>query len=149
MTDNASCRHGTAFRAVVANLEARQVFIRPHCPWQNGNVERCNRTLQTDWAFRQPFTSNQARRDALAPWLELCINERRHTALGGKPPTSRLSPTRPSTPRGTFPGQSNCQLRFDSPYQKPSMTLRLVSLPSASTAAPIATNSGAKCSVRG
>ena len=94
MTDNAlAYRHCTAFHAAVAELGARQKFIRPHCPWQNGKVERFNRTLQIEWAYRQLFTSNQARRDALAPWLEHYNTERRHTALGGKPPTSRLSPT--------------------------------------------------------
>ncbi|MBT9254467.1 integrase core domain-containing protein, partial [Phycicoccus sp. MAQZ13P-2] len=46
-----------------------------------------------EWAYRQVFTSNQARADALAPWLELYNTQRRHTALGGLPPTSRLSPT--------------------------------------------------------
>ena len=94
MTDNAfAYRYGTTFLAVIADLGARQKFIRPHCPWQNGKVERFNRTLQAEWAYRQPFTSNQARRDALAPWLEQYNTQRRHTALGGKPPTSRLSPT--------------------------------------------------------
>lgn len=94
MTDNAfAYRHGAAFLAAVADLGARQKFIRPHCPWQNGKVERFNRTLQTEWAYRQPFTSNQQRRDALAPWLEHYNTERRHTALAGQPPTSRVSPT--------------------------------------------------------
>ncbi len=94
MTDNAfAYRHGAAFHAVIADLGARQKFIRPHCPWQNGKVERFNRTLQTEWAYRQPFTSNQERRDALAPWLEQYNTQRRHTALGGQPPTSRVSPT--------------------------------------------------------
>ena len=94
MTDNAfAYRYGTAFLAAVADLGARQKFIRPHCPWQNGKVERFNRTLQTEWAYRQPFTSNQERRDALAPWLEHYNTERRHTALAGRPPTSRVSST--------------------------------------------------------
>lgn len=94
MTDNAfAYRHSAAFQAAVADLGARQKFIRPHCPWQNGKVERFNRTLQTEWAYRQPFTSNQQRRDALAPWLEHYNTERRHTALEGQPPTSRVSPT--------------------------------------------------------
>jgi len=94
MTDNAlAYRRSTLFQAVLADLGARHKFIRPHCPWQNGKVERFNRTLQVEWAYRQPFTSNQARRNALAPWLEDYNTQRRHTALGGKPPTSRLSPT--------------------------------------------------------
>ena len=94
MTDNAfAYRHSADMKRVCAALGAKQKFIKPHCPWQNGKVERLNRTLATEWAYRQVFTSNQARTDALAPWIEHYNNERRHSALGGKPPTSRLSPT--------------------------------------------------------
>ena len=46
MTDNhMSYRHTHALAAFIADLGARHVFIRPHCPWQNGKVERLNRTL--------------------------------------------------------------------------------------------------------
>jgi transposase InsO family protein len=94
MTDNAfAYRHGRAFIDAVAAIGAVRKFIKPHCPWQNGKVERFNRTLQTEWAYRHVFASNQARRDALAPWLESYNTERRHSALGGLPPTNRLSPT--------------------------------------------------------
>jgi len=91
ITDNAfAYRHSTTFRDAVAALGARQTFIRPHCPWQNGKVERFNRTLATEWAYRQPFTSNTERAAALQPWLESYNTTRPHTALGGLPPTSRL-----------------------------------------------------------
>ena len=82
-----------SLRQVVSDLGARQIFIKPHCPWQNGKVERLNRTLLTEWAYRQVFLTNQARTDALAPWLEHYNTQRRHSALGGKPPLSRLPPT--------------------------------------------------------
>jgi len=78
---------------VLETLEARHVFIRPHLPWQNGKVERSNRTLQAEWAYRQVFTSNRERFDALAPWLERYNFERPHSSLGGRPPISRVSPT--------------------------------------------------------
>ncbi|WP_147068211.1 IS481 family transposase [Terrabacter aerolatus] len=94
MTDNAfAYRHGRAFREVVAATGGRQKFIKPHCPWQNGKVERFNRTLASEWAYRQVFTSNNERTTALAPWLEHYNTRRRHTALDGHPPASRLSPT--------------------------------------------------------
>jgi transposase InsO family protein len=94
MTDNAfAYRHGRVFREVVASAGARQKFIKPHCPWQNGKVERYNRTLASEWAYRQVFTNNEERTAALAPWLEHYNTRRRHTALGGLPPISRLSPT--------------------------------------------------------
>ena len=51
------------------------------------------RTLLTEWAYRQIFTSNDQRTAALAPWLEHYNNQRRHSALGRLPPTSRLPPT--------------------------------------------------------
>jgi transposase InsO family protein len=72
-------------------LGAMHVFIRPHCPWQNGKVERYNRTLQVEWAYRRVFLSNDARSAALAPWLEFYNTGRRHSAIGGLPPISRLS----------------------------------------------------------
>jgi transposase InsO family protein len=92
MTDNAWA-YRWSIREVCAELEARQVFIKPHCPWQNGKVERLNRTLQTEWAYRQLFTTNDARAAALAPWLHYYNTQRRHSALGGLPPISRLTPT--------------------------------------------------------
>ena len=59
MTDNAlAYRHGRSWKALLADCGIRQIFIKPHCPWTNGKVERFNRTLQTDWAYKQPFTSN-------------------------------------------------------------------------------------------
>lgn len=92
MTDNAWA-YRYSLRHAVDQLGAKQVFIRPHCPWQNGKVERLNRTLQSEWAYHQVFASNAERAAALAPWLEDYNNQRRHSALGGRPPISRLSPT--------------------------------------------------------
>ncbi|HET7741175.1 MAG TPA: IS481 family transposase [Mycobacterium sp.] len=92
MTDNAWA-YRWSLREACARHGIRQKFIRPHCPWQNGKVERFNRTLATEWAYRRVFTSNTQRAAALAPWLEHYNTERRHTALGGLPPISRLSPT--------------------------------------------------------
>lgn len=92
LTDNAWA-YRWSLREICTAHGVTQKFIRPHCPWQNGKVERFNRTLQTEWAYRQTFTSNDERTRALAPWLEHYNTGRRHSALGGKPPISRLSPT--------------------------------------------------------
>jgi transposase InsO family protein len=92
MTDNAWA-YKWSLRKVCAEHGIRQKFIKPHCPWQNGKVERLNRTLQTEWAYRQAYTSNTERTAALAPWIEHYNTQRRHSALGGHPPTSRLAPT--------------------------------------------------------
>jgi transposase InsO family protein len=92
MTDNhLSYSRSNDVREAIATLSAEHIFIRAHCPWQNGKVERLNRTLQTEWAYRQIFATNQARTDALAPWIEYYNTHRRHSALGGLPPISRLT----------------------------------------------------------
>jgi transposase InsO family protein len=94
ITDNhLSYRKSNDVAAAIAALGAKHNFVKPHCPWQNGKVERFNRTLQVEWAYRQVFLTNAARTAALAPWLEHYNTQRRHTALGGLPPISRVSPT--------------------------------------------------------
>lgn len=92
MTDNAWA-YRWSLREICAHHKITQKFIKPHCPWQNGKVERLNRTLQTEWAYRQIFTTNTDRADALAPWIEYYNTQRHHSALAGHPPTSRLQPT--------------------------------------------------------
>jgi transposase InsO family protein len=93
MTDNAmNYRLSRDFAATLSDLGAAHLLIKPLCPWQNGKVERFNRTLQIEWAYRQVFTSNADRTHALRPWLQHYNHSRRHSALGA-PPASRLSPT--------------------------------------------------------
>jgi transposase InsO family protein len=93
ITDNAlAYRRSRAFHTAVAAIGAQQRFIKPHCPWTNGKVERFNRTLQTEWAYRRVYPSNTTRADALPTWLAEYNNHRPHTALGGQPPISRVSP---------------------------------------------------------
>jgi transposase InsO family protein len=59
MTDNAmNYRLSRDFQSVLAALDAKHILTRPHSTWQNGKAERFNRTLQENWAYRQPFTSN-------------------------------------------------------------------------------------------
>ena len=94
MSDNAfAYRDSRAFAEACARLGARQVFIRPHCPWTNGKVERFNRTLLREWAYARPFASNDERAKALPDWIGFYNERRRHSALGGLPPISRVSTT--------------------------------------------------------
>ncbi|HWV56428.1 MAG: IS481 family transposase [Microbacteriaceae bacterium] len=94
MTDNAkNYTISAAFQAQLQALGAKHITTRPHCPWQNGKAERFNRTMQEYWAYRAPYVSNQHRAEALAPWLEHYNYARPHTACGGRPPISRVSPT--------------------------------------------------------
>ena len=90
MTDNHwSYTKSREVAAVLADIGAKHKTIKPHCPWQNGKVERFNRTLQTEWAYRQVFTSNNERSAALPDYIHTYNHHRRHHALGGHPPISR------------------------------------------------------------
>ena len=92
ITDNAfAYRHSAAFKTAVAALGARQKFIKPHCPWTNGKVERLNRTLAAEWAYTRAYTSNTARAQALPDWLEHYNLERPHTGIGGLCPIERTT----------------------------------------------------------
>ena len=93
MTDNAWAYKWSLRQVCKDHGGIKQVFIKPHCRWQNGKVERLNRTLLTEWAYRQVFVSNNDRTAALVPRLEHYNTQRRHSALGGHPPISRLLPT--------------------------------------------------------
>ena len=94
MTDNAkNYTVSTAFHRQLTAIDAKHITTKPHCPWQNGKAERFNRTMQEYWAYRAPYVSNQHRAEALPPWLEHYNYARPHTACGGRPPISRVSPT--------------------------------------------------------
>lgn len=92
LTDNAmSYRRGNAWTAVCSALQVKRRFIKPFCPWTNGKAERFNRTLLTDWAYARPWTSNAQRTQAFDGFLDRYNTRRAHTALGGRPPISRLA----------------------------------------------------------
>ena len=53
MSDNAfGYRKSVAFAAVLADLGARHILIRPHCPWTNGKVERLHRTIEEECLWK-------------------------------------------------------------------------------------------------
>ncbi|WP_184750458.1 IS481 family transposase [Microbacterium thalassium] len=86
ISDNAfAYRHSNVFRAVIDTHGITQKFIKPHCPWTNGKVERLNRTLATEWAYSQPWTSNADRTAALPAWLDYYNLDRTHLGIRGIP----------------------------------------------------------------
>ena len=92
LTDNAlSYRRGDAWIAACTQLRIGRRFIKPGRPWTNGKAERFNRTLQTEWAYATAWTGDDQRTVALDSWLEHYNTARSHSALGGRPPISRLA----------------------------------------------------------
>jgi transposase InsO family protein len=79
------------FLDAVAATRAAHIVIRPYRPQTNGKVERFNCTLLAEWAYLQPYGTNQDRTAALDGWLHLYNHHRAHTALGGQPPISRVN----------------------------------------------------------
>lgn len=91
LTDNGSAYRSRAFRLTCVQTGVRHRFTRPYRPQTNGKVERFNRTLLEEWAYVRVYHSEHARTAALARWLHTYNHHRNHTALGGKPPISRVT----------------------------------------------------------
>jgi transposase InsO family protein len=92
MTDNARAyRISHAWRDALADVGAQARFTRPYRPQTNGKAERFNRTLADEWAYIRPFNSSAERTSALPDWLHTYNHHRSHTALGGRPPISRIT----------------------------------------------------------
>jgi transposase InsO family protein len=92
LSDNApSYRLSRDFAQAMAELGAGHRFTRPYRPQTNGKVERFNRTMLDEWAYQQPYLSNEQRAAALPGWLHSYNMHRAHTALGGHPPITRIN----------------------------------------------------------
>ncbi|AQT79964.1 IS481 family transposase [Mycolicibacterium litorale] len=92
LTDNALVyRHGTNWTWVCSAWQLKRRSTKPGCPWTNGKAERFNRTLLNEWAYAQAWTSNSLRARGLDQFLRRYNTQRGHSALGGKPPISRLA----------------------------------------------------------
>jgi transposase InsO family protein len=91
LTDNGSAYRSRAFAQTCTQTGVRHRFTRPYHPQTNGKVERFNRTLLEEWAYVRVYRSERARTAALARWLHTYNHHRHHTALGGKPPISRVT----------------------------------------------------------
>ena len=91
LTDNGVGYRSRLFGTALADTGVRHQRTRPYRPQTNGKVERCNRTLLEEWAYQQLYRSNTARDRALPPWVHTYNHHRAHTALGGRPPISRVT----------------------------------------------------------
>lgn len=69
----------------VRSYGLRQEFITPHCPQQNGMVERVIRTLK-QCAYRHRFECQQHAMRVIGDWIALYNHRRPHQVLGMKTP---------------------------------------------------------------
>jgi transposase InsO family protein len=64
--------------------------IPPRTPKRNGKVERYQQTLKREWGLGQRYRSSDARAAALPHWLIHYNNTRNHSAIGNRPPITRV-----------------------------------------------------------
>jgi transposase InsO family protein len=91
ITDN-----GAAYRSTVHAIACRTLGIghlrtRPYRPQTNGKAERFIRTLLGGWAYGALYRNSTERTAALDAWVDYYNHQRRHSALGHKPPIARLN----------------------------------------------------------
>lgn len=90
MTDSGPGYRSGDFNALLAAEGVRHLYTRPFSPWQNGKVERMDRTLAQEWQYGRAWESEAGRADALPAFIERYNWERPHSACGGLPPMSRI-----------------------------------------------------------
>jgi transposase InsO family protein len=90
LTDNGSAYVSHLWRDTCAELGITPKKTQPRRPQTNGKAERWHRTMADGWAYKKLYTSENARRAALAGWLHQYNHHRPHSALGGQPPITRL-----------------------------------------------------------
>jgi len=90
LTDNGSAYRSRLFARTCEALNIKHSFTKPYCPQTNGKAERFIQTCLREWAYARSYP-NSAERTAWLPAFLAYYNSRRpHSALGHKPPASRL-----------------------------------------------------------
>ena len=90
MTDNGPGYRSALFNEWLAAAGIKHRYTRPYSPWQNGKVERMNRTLAQEWQYARAYASEDERAAALSSFIDRYNRERPHSACGGLPPMSRI-----------------------------------------------------------
>lgn len=91
MSDNAlNYVNSRAFAAALDEIGARHIRIPPRTPRWNGKVERFIRTLDEEWAHGRIWQSSAERARSLPSFLRYYNRRRPHSALGDRPPISRV-----------------------------------------------------------
>lgn len=89
MTDNGNPYRSRLFKHALGDT-IKHKRTRPYRPQTNGKVERLNRTLLEEWAYARAYRTESERAAAFGTWLHHYNHHRAHTALGGRPPASRV-----------------------------------------------------------
>ena len=91
LSDNGSAYKSYAWRDACTELGITPKRTRPYRPQTNGKIERFHRTLADGWAYARAYDSTAERNAALPGWLHFYNHHRAHSAIGAKPPISRIT----------------------------------------------------------
>jgi transposase InsO family protein len=91
MTDNhLSNTRNRSLRELLNRHGIRHLLIQVRRPQTNGKVERYQQTLKREWGLGQRYRSSGHRAKALPHWVHYYNERRRHSAIGDRPPISRV-----------------------------------------------------------
>src|SRR2546426_542115 len=91
MTHNAfTYLKNRTLRELLASRQIRHLTTEPYRPRTNGKVERFHQTMEREWAKGVRYRSHRHRNAALPDWLEHYNRRRPHSAIGDRPPISRV-----------------------------------------------------------
>jgi transposase InsO family protein len=91
MSDNGSAYRSHLFKSLIAEAGLKHIRTKPYTPRTNGKAERFIQTSLREWAYANAYTSSAEREQAMQPWITTYNHHRPHSALAGKPPSSRLN----------------------------------------------------------
>ena len=90
LTDNGSAYRSRLFNKTCEALGIKHTYTQPYRPQTNGKAERFIQTCLREWAYVRSYDSSAERAELLPSFLNYYNARRPHSALGFKPPASRL-----------------------------------------------------------
>ena len=91
MTDNAfTYVKNRSLRELFAAQDIRHLTTQPYRPRTNGKVERFHQTMGREWAHGRSYPTSSHRASLLQHWLDNYNHRRPHSAIGNRPPISRV-----------------------------------------------------------
>ena len=91
MTDNAfTYTKNRSLGDLLAVRGIRHLTTQPYRPRTNGKIERFHQTMGREWAHGRSYPSSRHRASLLKDWLEHYNHRRPHSAIGNRPPISRV-----------------------------------------------------------
>ena len=90
LTDNGSAYRSRLFAKTCQALNIKHTFTKPYRPQTNGKAERFIQTCLREWAYGRSWSHSRERTAWLPAFLAYYNARRTHSALGYKPPASRL-----------------------------------------------------------